>query len=85
MKTQEEIHNLVEAFRTVTKEMNHAISSEGKEDRMLIAMLLLPFLPTVDEFMRVLKEETAEAQREAAPKDPLDEILRQVKPNGSIC
>ena len=84
MKTQEEIHNLVEAFRTVTKEMNHAISSEGKEDRMLIAMLLLPFLPTVDEFMRVLKEETEAAQREA-PKDPLDEILRQVKPNGSIC
>ena len=84
MKTQEEIHNLVEAFRTVTKEMNHAISSDGKEDRMLIAMLMLPFLPTVDEFMRVLKEETAEAQREA-PKDPLDEILRQVKPNGSIC
>lgn len=63
--------------------MNHAISSDGKEDRMLIAMLLLPFLPTVDEFMRVLKEETA-AAREAAPKDPLDEILRQVKPNGSI-
>ena len=63
--------------------MNHAISSEGKEDRMLIAMLLLPFLPTVDEFMRVLKEEVADAKKEA-PKDPLDEILRQVKPNGSI-
>ena len=64
--------------------MNHAISSDGKEDRFLIAMLLLPFLPTVDEFMRVLKEETEEAKKEA-PKDPLDEILRQVKSNGSIC
>ena len=84
MKTQEEIHNLVEAFRTITKELNHAISSDGKEDRMLIAMLLLPFLPTVDEFMRVLKEETEAAKKEA-PKDPLDEILRQIKSNGSIC
>ena len=64
--------------------MHHAISNEGKEDRMLIAMLLLPFLPTVDEFMRTLKEETEEAKKEA-PKDPLDEILRQIKPNGSIC
>ena len=64
--------------------MNHAISSDGKEDRMLIAMLLLPFLPTVDEFMRVLKEEV-DASKKEAPKDPLDEILRQVKPNGSIC
>ena len=84
MKTQEEIHNLAEAFRTISKEMNHAISSDGKEDRMLIAMLLLPFLPTVDEFMRVLKEEV-DASKKEAPKDPLDEILRQVKPNGSIC
>ena len=64
--------------------MHHAISNEGKEDRMLIAMLLLPFLPTVDEFMRTLKEETEAAKKEA-PKDPLDEILRQINPNGSIC
>ena len=64
--------------------MHHAISNEGKEDRMLIAMLLLPFLPTVDEFMRTLKEETEAAKKEA-PKDPLDEILRQIKPNGPIC
>ena len=84
MKTPEEIHNLAEAFRTITREINHAISNEGKEDRMLIAMLMLPFLPTVDEFMRTLKEETEAAKKEA-PKDPLDEILRQVKPNGSIC
>ena len=63
--------------------MNRAISSEGKEDRMLIAMLLLPFLPIVDEFMRVLKEETAEAQKEA-PKNPRDEILLHVKPDGSF-
>ena len=63
--------------------MNHAISSEGKEDRMFIAMLLLPFLSTFDEFMRVLKEETAEAQRET-PKNPLDEILLHVKPDGSF-
>ena len=64
--------------------MNHAISNDGKEDRMLIAMLLLPFLPTVDEFMRTLKEETEAAKKEA-PKDPFDEILRQIKSNGSIC
>ena len=84
MKTPEEIHNLAEAFQTITREINHAISNEGREDRMLIAMLMLPFLPTVDEFMRTLKEETEAAKKEA-PKDPLDEILRQVKPNGSIC
>ena len=64
--------------------MHHAMSNEGKEDRMLIAMLLLPFLPTVDEFMRTLKEEV-DASKKEAPKDPLDEILRQIKPNGSIC
>ncbi len=63
--------------------MNHAISSEGKEDRMLIAMLLLPFLPTVDEFMRVLKEEVADSKKEA-PKNPRDEILLHVKPDGSF-
>ena len=84
MKTPEEIEDLVEAFQTVSREMHHAISNEGKEDRMLIAILLLPFLPTVDEFMRTLKEETEAAKKEA-PKDPLDEILRQIKSNGSIC
>ena len=84
MKTQEEIHSLLEAIKTVTKELNKAIDSENSDDRAVIAMLLLPFLPTVDEFMRTLKEETEAAKKEA-PKDPLDEILRQVKSNGSIC
>ena len=84
MKTQEEIRNLIDAIRTVTKELNYAIDPKNSNDRVITAMLLLPFLPTVDEFMRTLKEETEAAKKEA-PKDPLDEILRQIKPNGSIC
>ena len=84
MKTQEEIRNLIDAIRPVTKELNYAVDPKNSNDRVITAMLLLPFLPTVDEFMRTLKEETEAAKKEA-PKDPLDEILPQVKPNGSIC
>ena len=84
MKTPEEIHNLVEAFRTVTKEMNRAISSDGKEDRMLIAMLLLPLMPAIDEFMKVLKEETKQENEKSSSEDSFDNFIPQAKSNGPV-
>ena len=90
MKTQEEIHVLVEAFRTVTKEVTSATDSENTGDRLCIAMLLMPLLPAIDEFMVVLKKETEnesespEESPEESSEDPLDKILHQIKPNGSI-
>ena len=86
MKTPEEIRNLTESFRIVTKEINKAIDSKSSADRICIAMLLLPLLPAIDEFMAVLKKE-AENETESpeeSPEDPLDKILHQIKPNGSI-
>ena len=76
----------MEAFRTVTKEVTSATDSENTGDRLCIAMLLLPLLPAIDEFMAVLKkEEESEAESsEESPEDPLDKILHQIKPNGSI-
>ena len=49
-------------------------------------MLLLPLLPAIDEFMAVLKEEAESESKspEESPEDPLDKILHQIKPNGSI-
>ncbi len=76
----------MEAFRTVTKEVTSATDSENTGDRLCIAMLLLPLLPAIDEFMAVLKKE-AENETESpeeSPEDPLDKILHQIKPNGSI-
>ena len=76
----------MEAFRTVTKEVTSATDSENTGDRLCIAMLLLPLLPAIDEFMAVLKKE-AESEAESSeesPEDPLDKILHQIKPNGSI-
>ena len=76
----------MEAFRTVTKEVTSAIDSENTGDRLCIAMLLMPLLPAIDEFMAVLKKE-AENETESpeeSPEDPLDKILHQIKPNGSI-
>ena len=90
MKTQEEIHSLVEAFRTVTKEVTSAIDSENTGDRLCVAMLLMPLLPAIDEFMAALKKEieneteSSEESPEESPEDPLDKILHQIKPNGSI-
>ena len=54
MKTPEEIRNLTESFRIVTKEINKAIDSKSSADRICIAMLLLPLMPAIDEFMKVL-------------------------------
>ena len=53
-------------------------------------MLLMPLLPAIDEFMVVLKKETEnesespEESPEESSEDPLDKILHQIKPNGSI-
>ena len=86
MKTKEEISVLVEAFRTVTKEVTIATDSENTGDRLCVAMLLMPLLPAIDEFMAVLKKETENKPKspEESPEDPLDKILHQMKPNGSI-
>ena len=76
----------MEAFRTVTKEVTSATDSENTGDRLCIAMLLLPLLPAINDFMAVLKKE-AESETESpeeSPEDPLDKILHQIKPNGSI-
>lgn len=76
----------MEAFRTVTKEVTSAVDSENTGDRLCIAMLLMPLLPAIDEFMAVLKKEVDDKSEspEESPEDPLDKILHQIKPNGSI-
>lgn len=85
MKTQEEIRNLIDAIRTVTKEVNDAIDPKNSKDRVIIAMLLLPLMPAIDEFMRVLKEDVEEIKEaESSSEDPLDDFIRQIKPNGSL-
>ena len=85
MKTQEEIRSLIEAFRTVTKEVNRAIESGNSGDRMCVAMLLLPLLPAIDEFMKILKDEVKDAKEEKpSSEDPLDNFIHQIKPNGTI-
>ena len=81
MKTQEEIRNLIEAFRIVTKEINNAIDSKDGSDRMCIAMMMLPLMPAIDEFMKVLKEDVKE---ESSPEDTLNNLSCQIKINGSI-
>ena len=85
MKTQEEIRNLIDAIKTVTKELNCAIDPKNSNDRVITAMLLLPLMPAIDEFMKVLKEDVDEFKEEkSSSEDPLDDLIRQMKPNGSI-
>ena len=85
MKTPEEIRNLIDAIRTVTKELNDAIDPKNSKDRVVTAMLLLPLMPAIDEFMRVLKEEVEEIKEtESSSKDPFDDFINQIKSNGSI-
>ena len=85
MKTQEEIRNLIDAIRIITKELNNVIDPKNSKDRMVMAMLLLPLMPSIDEFMRVLKEDVEEVEKEkSSSEDPLDDFIRQIKPNGSI-
>ena len=85
MKTPEEIRNLIDAIRIVTKELNDVIDPKNSKDRMIMAMLLLPLMPSIDEFMKVLKEDVEEVEKEkSSSEDPLDDFIRQIKPNGSI-
>ena len=85
MKTQEEIRNLIDAIRTVTKELNYAVDPKNSNDRVITAMLLLPLMPAIDEFMKVLKEDVDEFKEEkSSSEDPLDDLIRQMKPTGSI-
>ena len=85
MKTQEEIRNLIDAIRTVTKGLNDVIDPKNSNDRVIMAMLLLPLMPAIDEFMRVLKEDVEEIKEEkSSSKDPLDDFINQIKSNGSI-
>ena len=75
----------MEAFTTVTKEVNRAIDSKDSSDLMCIAMLMLPLMSTIDEFMKALREDVDKAKKEeSSSKDPLDDILHQIKPNESI-
>lgn len=81
MKTQEEIRSLVEATKTLTKELINA--TINPDDRMLIGILLMPLLPALDDFMDALKAET-QAMETSVKEDPLDKILRQIKPDGTL-
>ena len=81
MKTQEEIRSLVEATKTLTKELIDA--TINPDDRMLIGILLMPLLPALDDFMDALKAET-QAMETSIKEDPLDKILRQIKPDGTL-
>ena len=91
MKTQEEIHNLLEAIKIITKELNNAINTENSNDRMIMAMMLIPLLPTIDEFMATLKKEVDDTEEEkssleeekSSSEDQLNNSLLQVKPNGT--
>ena len=71
----------MEVFRTVTKEINNAIYSKDESDRMCIAMMMLPLMPAIDEFMKVLKEDI---KGEPSPEDTLNNLSYQIKINGSI-
>ena len=85
MKTQEEIRNLIDAIRTVTKGLNDVIDPKNSNDRVVMAMLLLPLMPAIDEFMRILKEDVEEIKEEkSSSEDPLDDFINQIKSNGSI-
>ena len=81
MKTQEEIKSLIDAAKIVTKELVSA--TFNSDDRVLMAMLLVPLLPALDDFMDALKAETR-AMETSVKEDPLDKILRQIKPDGTL-
>lgn len=81
MKTQEEIRSLVDATKTLTKELINA--TINPDDRTLVGILLMPLLPALDDFMDALKAETQEMEA-SVKEDPLDKILRQVKSNETL-
>ena len=81
MKTQEEIKSLMDAAKTLTKELINA--TVNPDDRVLMGMLLIPLLPALDDFMDALKAETR-AMETSVKEDPLDKILRQIKSDGTL-
>ena len=81
MKTQEEIKSLIDAAKTLTKELVNA--TVNPDDRVLMGMLLIPLLPALDDFMDVLKAETR-AMETSVKEDPLDKILHQIKSDGTL-
>ena len=81
MKTQEEIRSLVDAAKTLTKELINA--TINPDDRMFMGILLMPLLPALDDFMDAVKAET-QAMEASIKEDPLDKILRQIKPDGTL-
>ena len=81
MKTQEEIKSLVNAAKTLTKELVNA--TINPDDRVLMGILLMPLLPALDDFMDALKAET-QAMEASVKEDPLDKILHQIKPDGTL-
>ena len=81
MKTQEEIKSLIDAAKTLTKELVNA--TINPDDRALMGILLMPLLPALDDFMDALKAET-QAMEASVKEDPLDKILRQIKSDGTL-
>ena len=81
MKTQEEIKSLMDAAKTLTKELINA--TVNPDDRVLMGMLLIPLLPALDDFMDALKAETR-AMETSVKEDPLDKILHQIKSDGTL-
>ena len=81
MKTQEEIKSLIDAAKTLTKELVNATINPA--DRALMGILLMPLLPALDDFMDALKAET-QAMEASVKEDPLDKILRQIKSNETL-
>lgn len=81
MKTPDEIRNLAEAAKTLTKELVNA--TINPDDRVLIGIILMPMLPALDDFMDALKAETQE-MKASVKEDPLDKILRQIKLNETL-
>ena len=81
MKTPDEIRNLAEATKTLTRELVNA--TINPDDRVFMGILLMPLLPALDDFMDALKAET-QAMEASVKEDPLDKILRQIKPDGTL-
>lgn len=81
MKTQEEIKSLIDAAKTLTKELVNA--TINPDDRVLMGILLMPMLPALDDFMDALKAET-QVMEASVKEDPLDKILRQIKSNETL-
>ena len=58
---------------------------------MVMAMMLIPLLPTIDEFMTTLKKDVNDTEEEksslkeekSSSEDQLNNSLLQVKPNGT--